>query len=104
MANAIRVTGCEKDLRAAVRPATAGIGCRQRLVHDVPDRACAPPALGAAAETAINFAAGSRRVVAGQRRPHVVVGKHVTGTDDHRGRVPDELVTYATILFRTRKN
>jgi hypothetical protein len=33
-----------------------------------------------------------------------LVGKHVAGTDDHCGKVRHELVTYATILSRTRKN
>jgi hypothetical protein len=93
----------EKNLRAAVRPAAAAIGCRQRFVHDVPDGACAPPALGVAAEAAINLAAGSRRFVARQGRTDVLVGEHVAGTHDHRGKVPGELVTYPIILSRTRK-
>ena len=77
-----------KSLGVAVRPATRDVGAGQRLVHDPPDGACAPPALRAAAETAIDFAASPRRVVAGQRRANVMVGQHVTGTDDHRGNVP----------------
>ena len=77
-----------KSLGVAVRPATRDVVAGQRLVHDPPDGACAPPALRAAAETAIDFAASPRRVVAGQRRANVMVGQHVTGTDDHRGNVP----------------
>ena len=77
-----------KSLGVAVRPATRDVGAGQRLVHDSPDGTCAPPALRAAAETAIDFAASPRRVVAGQRRANVMVGQHVTGTDDHRGNVP----------------
>ena len=77
----------EKNLRAAVRPAAAAVGCRQCFVHDASDGACAPPTLGAAAETAVNLTAGSRRVVARQRRTDVVVGEHVAGTHDHRSKV-----------------
>src|SRR5262249_24519191 len=71
----------------AVRPTRCGVGPDQRLTHDPSDGASAPPALGAAAETAIDFAASPRRVVAGQRRANVVIGQYVTGTDDHRGKV-----------------
>src|SRR5690349_14318629 len=101
---AVHATGCGKDLGTAVRPAAAAVGRRQGLVHDAPDGTCASPALGAAAETAVNLAASARRVVAGQGRTDVLVGKHVARTDDHRDKVPGELVTYATILSRTRKN
>ena len=76
----------------AGRPAICDVGPGQRLIHDPPDGACAPPALGAAAEAAIDFAASPCRVIAGQRRANVVIGQHVTGTDDHRGKVPVALV------------
>src|SRR5262245_43061549 len=102
--DAVQVTGCGKDLRAAIRPAAAAVGCRQRFVHDAPDGPCASSSLGTTAETAVNLAAGAGRVVAGQCRTDVVVGKHIARTDDHRDKVPGELVTYATILSRTRKN
>ena len=77
-----------KRLGVAIRPATRGVGPGQRLIHDPPDGACAPPALRAAAETAIDFAASPCRIVAGQRRANVLIGQHVTGADDHRGKVP----------------
>ena len=77
-----------KKLRAAVRPAARPVGRRQRLVHDPPDGAGAPSALRAAAETAIDFAAGSGGGLAGKRRTDVVVGQHVAGTDDHRSKGP----------------
>jgi hypothetical protein len=93
-----------KSLNAAVRGAAVGIGSGQRLIDDAPYGPRAPPALRAATETAIDLAAGSDGVVAGERRAHVLVGKHVAGTDDHCGKVRHELVTYATILSRTRKN
>ena len=75
-------------LRVAVRPAAAGIGSRQRLVHDPPDGPRAAATLGAAAEATIDFAAGARRTVTGERRAHVLVGQHVAGADDHCGTVP----------------
>jgi len=74
-----------------VRPAAWRLGRRQRLVHDPPDRARAPPALGAAAETVIDFARRARPLLAGKRRADVVVGKHVTGTNDHRGKAPNSI-------------
>ena len=73
-------------------PATRRFGRIQRFVHDAADGARAAPALRAAAETAVHFTASPRRVVAGQRRADVVVGQHVTGADDHRGKVPVALM------------
>ena len=77
-----------KSLRAAVGPAAQRVARRQRLVHDPPDGAGASSALGAAAEAAIDFAAGPRRILAGQGRANIVVGQHVTRTDDHHSTVP----------------
>src|SRR5216684_9306358 len=66
----------------AARTALAS-GGRQRLVHDPPDGARAPPALGAATEAAIDLAGRKRRLLGAERRAHVFVGQHVARTDDH---------------------
>src|SRR5215510_5895874 len=91
--------GCLAAVLSA-RAACAGgaAGSRDRLVHDPADGARATSALGAAAEAAINLTGGARRSRRTQRCPHVVVGQHVAGTDDHGSPAfPARLVRYATI-------
>ena len=90
-----RPTGCKlwKRLGVAVSPATHGVGAGQRLVHNPPDGTRAPAALCAAAETAIDFAASPRRIVARQRRANVMVGQHIARANDHRGKVPVAIIT-----------
>ena len=75
-------------------PAARGLttrGAGERLVHDAPDGAGAPAALGAAAQAPIDVAGRSRRgFIARQSGAHVLVGQHVAGTDDHsRGPAAD---------------
>jgi hypothetical protein len=82
-----------KRLGVAVGPATRGVGTGQRLVHNPPDGTRAPAALCAATETAIDFAASPRRVVAGQRRANVMIGQHIARTNDHRSEVPVAVIT-----------
>ena len=67
-----------------VGPAAGGVRGGQSFVHDPADGADAPPALGAAAEAAIDLTGGPRRFVAGERRADVVVGQHIAGANDHR--------------------
>ena len=58
-----------------------GLEC---LVHDLADGACAPPALRAAAETAIHLIGGGgpgRGAV--DDRTDFAVGQNVAGTNDH---------------------
>ena len=85
-----------------VGPAAAGVGGGQSFVHDPADGADAPPALGAAAEAAIDLTGGPRRFRAGERRADVVVGQHIAGTNDHRGASGDPLVAHATIYGRRK--
>jgi len=69
---------------AAVARAGRGPGGGKCSVHDAPDGTSAPPALGAAAEAMIDFAGRTRRGFARrERRPHIVIGEHVAGADDH---------------------
>src|SRR5579863_316513 len=83
---------------AAGGPATGDFGAGERLVHDAPDRARAAPALRAAAEAVIDLARGPRRrFIVRQRRTNVVVGKYVTGTDNHRLASPAAMVRSETI-------
>src|SRR5580704_1098898 len=66
--------------------AVCRFGGGERFVHDPPDGSRATPALGAAAETAINLARRPRRdLVVRQGRAYIVVGKAVAGTDNHCG-------------------
>jgi hypothetical protein len=69
----IRPVLAVESLRSVVvRLATRGRA--KGLIHDAADGPCASPALGAAAEAAVNLAGGPRgRFLAGERRPHVVV-------------------------------
>ena len=63
----------------AVRPAA---GTRQRLVHDSPDGASTPSALGTTAKATVDLSGrtdGSRT----QRRAHVTVAQYVARTDNH---------------------
>ena len=66
-------------------------GAGERLVHDAPNGAGAPAALGAAAQAPIDVAGRSRwGFIARQSGTHVLVGQHVAGTDDHsRGPAAD---------------
>jgi hypothetical protein len=65
-------------------PTAARVGGTERFVHDAADGAHAAPALGAAAEAAIDFTGGARRrLVARKRGTDVVVGQHIAGADDH---------------------
>src|SRR5580704_7496421 len=58
--------------------------CGQGLVHDAPDGAGAPTALGAATQTVINFAGRTRTTFTGRERAaHVFVREYVTRTHDH---------------------
>ena len=69
----------------AARGLATGLGAAERFVHDAADGAGASPALGAAAEAAIDLAGGAwRSRITGKYRPDVVVGEHVAGADDHR--------------------
>jgi hypothetical protein len=62
----------------------AGAAVSQRLVHDAPDGAGAPTALGAATQTVINFAGRTRTTFTGRERAaHVFVREYVTRTHDH---------------------
>jgi hypothetical protein len=76
--------GFRVHVRARDRTALrAGRGI-ERFVHDAADGARAPPALRAAAETAIDLIGGGRpggRVV--DRRSHIAVAEDVAGTNDH---------------------
>lgn len=67
--------------RTALTGRAAGTG--ERFVHDLADGARATPALGAAAEAAIDLAGGARRLLGTERRTHVLVAQHVAGADDH---------------------
>ena len=88
---------------AAVGPATGDLGSGESLIHDAPDRARAAPALRAAAEAVIDLARGPRRrFIVRQRRTHVVIGKHVTGTDNHRLASPAAMVRSETIPIAGR--
>ena len=62
-------------------------GARKRLVHDLADRAGAPAALRATAEAAVDLSGRARRRRRFDCRPHVVVGQHIAGADNHL-RVP----------------
>jgi len=70
----------------------------QALVHDTADGARAPPALRAAAETAVDLVRGGwPGGCAIDRRPHVAVGKNVAGTNDHAELGSPTQVTVALI-------
>ena len=86
---------------AALSATSAAAG--ERFVHDAADGACAPPALGAAAEATIDFARGTRgSIIVRQRRAHVMIGEHVARADDHCEKPGRTLVSIATIdLGRT---
>jgi hypothetical protein len=68
---------------AALAAGAARSAGGERFLHDAPDGARAPPALCAAAEAAIDLTRRARRLGMVERRAHVVIGQHVTGTDDH---------------------
>jgi len=80
----------------AAGSASAGDG----LVHDPTNGARTPPALGAAAEAAIDLTRGARGIPGAERRAHVVVAQHVARTDDHGDPAfPARLVRCATIEY-----
>src|SRR5262245_51769286 len=87
----IRYQLFQKETSIAVVAARAALAGRRqgragkRLVHDLPDGPRAPAALGAAAEAAVDLAGRARRL-GHDRRAHVMVAQHVTGTNDHRRR------------------
>ena len=74
------------ELRSGAAAGLAtGLGAAECFIHDAADGPGASPALGTAAEAAIDLAGGTRGSgVAGQDRPDVVVRKYVAGADDHR--------------------
>ena len=76
---AVRNRGAARRTALAARAARAG----DRRVHDAADSARATPALGAAAEAAIDLAGRARRLLGAERGAHVLVGQHVAGADDH---------------------
>jgi len=53
----VTVTAAECSGVAAIGPARCRLGGSERLVHDAPNGACAPAALGAAAQAVIDFTA-----------------------------------------------
>jgi hypothetical protein len=63
----------------------AGLGASaQRLVDDGLDGARATAALGAASETTVNLLGVARKMLRTlDGTAHIMVAKHVTGTDDH---------------------
>ena len=70
----------------AVRTAqAAGLGAgAKRFVNDRPDGACAAPALGTAAEAAIDLLRMARQVTGGgDGIANIMVAEDVAGTDDH---------------------
>ena len=73
-------------LTARAALATGAAGARDGLVHDAADGPCATPALGAAAQAAIDLAGGSRRPLGGERGANVLVGQYIARTDDHETR------------------
>jgi hypothetical protein len=60
-------------IRRAIR--RAGVG--HRLVHELLDGACAPPALPAATETAIDFAGGERLLGRRNHATDIVVSQDI---------------------------
>src|SRR3954447_22378981 len=73
-------------LTARAALATGAAGARDGLIHDAADGPCATPALGAAAQAAIDLAGGSRRPLGGERGANVLVGQYIARTDDHETR------------------
>ena len=73
MAVAVRTTGA------------AGLGTgAQRFIDDGLDGARATAALGAASETTVNLLVVARKMLRTlDGTAHIIVAKHVTGTDDH---------------------
>jgi hypothetical protein len=71
---------------AGAAAAIAGTGAYY-LGHDPSDRSRAPPALRAAAETAIHLACHARRVGV-HYGPNLMVGQDVARTNDHPARLP----------------
>jgi len=57
-----------------------------RLVHDMSNGARTPAALWTAAEATINLPGGAGYPLIGERGAHVMVAKHVAGTDNHGDR------------------
>src|SRR4051794_23186831 len=67
----------------AMAAATALRRGLEGFLHDAADGARTAAALRAAAQAAIDLTRGQRRIGSLERRPHVVVGDHVAGADDH---------------------
>ena len=71
----------------ALGPAASRFGAAERFVHDPTDGPGAPAALGATAQARIDLTGGARRLFAlRQACAHIMIGKDVAGTDNHRGR------------------
>jgi hypothetical protein len=79
---------------AAVRAAAAGrADGGERIIHDALDGPRAAPALGAAAEAAIDVDGRTRARPRGfDRASHVVIRQYIAGTDDHGTQHPSILV------------
>src|SRR5262249_2609816 len=75
-------------------------GASDRLVHDAADGARAAPALGAAAEAAIDLAGGPGIAALMDRGTHVVIAEHVAGTHDHAGRPLDDWFVLKLSILR----
>lgn len=72
---------CVVGVRAA---GTTGLQTgAESFVHDLLDRPRTTAALGTAAQTAIHLSGRARKILAGHRASHVVIGDDVAGTNDH---------------------
>ena len=77
-------------MRGAGTATDRAAGADQSVVHDLADGAGAAATLSTAAEAAIDLTRGARRArVHGD--PHIMVGQHVAGADDHRNPWRDGL-------------
>ena len=93
-----RVGNSVAVLAAGAALAADAAGAGDCLVHDPADGARATPALGAAAEAAIDLTGRSRRLLGAERRADVLVTQNVARTDNHGNPAfPRLLVPYATI-------
>jgi hypothetical protein len=68
--------------RARATDRAADLRTIQRFIDDLANGASAPPALGAAAKTAIDMARRPARCGA-RRASHFLVAQYVAGTDNH---------------------
>ena len=92
-------------LAAWAAAATRAAGGGDRLVHDAADGARAPPALGAAAEAAIDLTGGARRLLGSKRRADVVIAQNVARTDNHGrpGGVPSHFSSLCNYRYMSRR-